>query len=430
MNAAQGVLTTRGGMTSHAAVVARGMGKCCVAGCGDALIDEEKKTLTMQGITLRDGDYITLDGSAGAVYAGKVATIEPELSGYFGELMCMADKFRTLLIKTNADNPKDTRTAIKFGAQGIGLCRTEHMFFDASRIQAVREMIVAKTTESRVKALDKLLPYQAKDFQEIFEALEGKPAIIRLLDPPLHEFLPRDEADIRQVAREIGVSVKELEQTISSLHEFNPMLGFRGCRLGVVYPEISHMQVRAIFQAALNVPGCKPWIEIPLVGHLKEYLLIKKIIEKVAIEVGAKGNIEYKIGTMIEVPRIALVSHELAPHCDFFSFGTNDLTQMTCGFSRDDAGSFLQYYVDKGIYEKDPFQSLDQSGVGKLMEICVTQARAANPTIHIGICGEHGGDPESVEFCHRLGLDEVSCSPYRVPIAKLAAAHGAIKSVK
>ena len=430
MNAAQGILTTRGGMTSHAAVVARGMGKCCVAGCSDALINEEKKTLTMKGKTLNDGEYITLDGSMGVVYEGRVATIEPELSGYFGELMTMADKFRTLLVKTNADNPKDALTAIKFGAQGIGLCRTEHMFFDASRIQAVREMIVAKDTQSRVKALDKLLPYQEKDFQEIFEALEGKPAIIRLLDPPLHEFLPKDEADIREVAKEVGVTKEELEQTISGLHEFNPMLGFRGCRLGVVYPEISQMQARAIFQAALKVPGCEPWIEIPLVGHLKEYLFLKEVIEKVAVEVGAKGRVAYKIGTMIEVPRAALTAGELAPHCDFFSFGTNDLTQMCCGFSRDDADSFLKHYVDKGIYEKDPFQSLDQSGVGRLMEICVTQARAVNPTLHIGICGEHGGDPASVEFCHSLGLDEVSCSPYRVPIARLAAAHGAIKALK
>jgi len=426
MNASEGILTSRGGMTSHAAVVARGMGKCCVAGCSDAKIDENAKTITFGDKTFKEGDVITLNGSEGTVYEGAIPVVDPELSGDFAKLMEWADEFRELLIKTNADTPHDTAVAVKFGAEGIGLCRTEHMFFEASRIKAVREMIVAKTTPEREKALAKIEPYQQKDFEDMFKVLEGRPMIIRLLDPPLHEFLPKEEDDIIGVAKEINVSVDQLKQTISSLHEFNPMLGFRGCRLAVVYPEIGRMQARAIFKAALNVKGSKPWIEVPLTGKVKEYMIVKEIIEQVAVELGAKGKVDYKVGTMIEVPRAALTAQEFAGECDFMSFGTNDLTQMTCGFSRDDAGSFLGKYVDLGIYEKDPFQTIDREGVGNLMYHCVMVAKETNPNIHIGICGEHGGDPDSVEFCHMIGLDEVSCSPYRVPIARLAAAHAAI----
>ena len=426
MNASQGILTARGGMTSHAAVVARGMGKCCVAGCSEAKINEGNKTLAFGDKVFNEGDVITLNGSEGTVYGGEIPVVDPELSGDFGTLMEWADEFRELIIKTNADTPHDTAVAVKFGAEGIGLCRTEHMFFEASRIKAVREMIVAKETPEREKALAKIEPYQQKDFEEMFKVLEGKPMIIRLLDPPLHEFLPKEEEDIVGVAKEIGVTVEQLKNTIDSLHEFNPMLGFRGCRLAIVYPEIAKMQARAVFKAALNVEGSKPWIEVPLTGKLKEYTLVKDIIEVVAEELGAKGKVDYKIGTMIEVPRAALTADEFSPFCDFMSFGTNDLTQMTCGFSRDDAGSFLTKYVDKGVYEKDPFQTIDRDGVGKLMQHCIITAKEANPNIHIGICGEHGGDPDSVEFCHMIGLDEVSCSPYRVPIARLAAAHAAI----
>ncbi len=427
MNASQGILTARGGMTSHAAVVARGMGKCCVAGCSDAKINEDEKTLVFGDKTFKEGDVITLNGSEGTVYEGAIPVVDPELSGDFGTLMEWADEFRELLIKTNADTPHDTAVAVKFGAEGIGLCRTEHMFFEAGRIKAVREMIVAKTTADREKALAKIEPFQQKDFEEMFAVLEGRPMIIRLLDPPLHEFLPREEEDIAGVAKEIGVTVDQLKHTIESLHEFNPMLGFRGCRLAIVYPEIAKMQARAIFKAALKVQGSKPWVEVPLTGKLNEYTIVKDIIEAVAVELGAKGKVDYKIGTMIEVPRAALTADEFAPYCDFMSFGTNDLTQMTCGFSRDDAGSFLTKYVDMNIYEKDPFQTIDRDGVGKLMQHCVITAKEANPEIHIGICGEHGGDPDSVEFCHMIGLDEVSCSPYRVPIARLAAAHAAIE---
>jgi len=426
MNASEGILTSRGGMTSHAAVVARGMGKCCVAGCSDAKINEDKKTLTFGDKTFKEGDVITLNGSEGTVYEGAIPVVDPELSGDFGKLMEWADEFRELLIKTNADTPHDTAVAVKFGAEGIGLCRTEHMFFEPSRIKAVREMIVAKTTPEREKALAKIEPYQQKDFEDMFKVLEGRPMIIRLLDPPLHEFLPKEEDDIIGVAKEINVTVEQLKHTISSLHEFNPMLGFRGCRLAIVYPEIGRMQARAIFKAALNVKGSKPWIEVPLTGKVKEYMIVKEIIEQVAVELGAKGKVDYKVGTMIEVPRAALTAQEFAGECDFMSFGTNDLTQMTCGFSRDDAGSFLGKYVDLGIYDKDPFQTIDREGVGNLMYHCVMVAKETNPNIHIGICGEHGGDPDSVEFCHMIGLDEVSCSPYRVPIARLAAAHAAI----
>ena len=427
MNAAQGILTARGGMTSHAAVVARGMGKCCIAGCGGAKIDETKKVMIIDGITYKEGDFITLNGTSGNVYAGQLAVVDPELSGNFGRLMDLADKYKTLIVKTNADSPEDTAVAVKFGAEGIGLCRTEHMFFEASRIKAVREMIVAESTEAREVALAKIEPYQQDDFEGIFKVLEGKPAIIRLLDPPLHEFLPTQEKDIEEVAAEINISVEKLKQIIADLHEFNPMLGFRGCRLGVVYPEISAMQARAIFKAALKVEGAQPWIEVPLVGNVKEYKIIKEVILAEAKKLGVE-NVNFKIGTMIEVPRAALTADQIAPECDFFSFGTNDLTQMTCGFSRDDAGKFLKNYVDKNLYAKDPFQSIDQDGVGRLMIECVKLAKSTNPDIHIGICGEHGGEAESVEFCHKIGLNEVSCSPFRIPIARLAAAQAAINN--
>lgn len=430
MNAAEGILTSRGGMTSHAAVVARGMGKCCVAGCSDVKIDENAGTMKVGDKTFKDGDWITLDGSKGEVIEGKVKVIDPELSGDFAQLMEWADKFRKILVKANADTPHDAKVALDFGAEGIGLCRTEHMFFEESRIKAVREMIVAKDVAGRKKALAKLEPYQQQDFEGLFKELNGKPIIIRLLDPPLHEFLPKEASDIEEVAKEVGVTVDDLKATIDSLHEFNPMLGFRGCRLGVRYPEITEMQVAAIFKAALAVPNAEPWIEVPLVGALKEYQIIKQIILDVAKKLGADGTVTYKVGSMLETPRAALTADELAPESDFFSFGTNDLTQMTCGFSRDDAGSFLGIYVDKEIYERDPFQSIDQTGVGKLMQMATEKARAANADIHIGICGEHGGDPTSVEFCHAIGLDEVSCSPFRVPIARLAAAHAALKEKK
>jgi pyruvate, orthophosphate dikinase len=426
MNAAQGILTARGGMTSHAAVVARGMGKCCVAGCSDAVIKEKVKTLTIGGKTFKEGDYITLDGSTGEVLEGKVPVIDPELSGSFGTLMKWADKYKTLQIKTNADTPHDTKVAIKFGAEGIGLCRTEHMFFEESRIKAVREMICASDVEGRKKALAKIEPYQQKDFEEMFTVLDGKPMIIRLLDPPLHEFLPKEEKDIAEVSKEIGITTDKLKEIIESLHEFNPMLGFRGCRLGVKYPEITEMQVRAIFKAAKNVKNSQPWIEVPLVVNLKEFMTIKEIILNVAEELKA-DDVNYKVGSMIETPRAAITADELATECEFMSFGTNDLTQMSCGFSRDDAGSFLKVYVEKEIFDKDPFQTLDQTGVGRLMKYAVENAKKTNPKVHIGICGEHGGDPASVEFCHQIGLNEVSCSPFRVPIAKLAAAQAALK---
>ncbi len=430
MAAAQGILTARGGMTSHAAVVARGMGKCCVSGCSDIQIDEKAKELKVAGKIFREWDMITLDGSTGEVFEGSLHTVDPDLSGDFDTLMQWADKYKTLQIKTNADTPTDTAKAITFGAEGIGLCRTEHMFFEESRIQAVREMIVAKETSEREKALSKIEPFQKQDFVDLFKILEGKPMIIRLIDPPLHEFLPQEEKDIESVAAAINISVEELKQIIADLHEFNPMLGFRGCRLGVRYPEITKMQARAIFKAALEVEGAKPWVEIPLVGNAIEYKILKKIIEEVAEELGAKWKVDYKVGSMIEVPRAALTADEFAADCDFLSFGTNDLTQMGCGFSRDDSGAFLKLYVEKGIYDQDPFQAIDQTGVGQLMEICIQKAKSVNPNIHIGICGEHGGEPSSVEFCHRIGLDEVSCSPYRVPIAKLAAAQAAIRDMK
>ena len=427
MAAAQGILTARGGMTSHAAVVARGMGKCCVSGCQDIQIDEKTKELKVDGKTFKEWDIITLDGSTGEVFEGGLHTVDPDLSGDFDTLMKWADKYKTLQIKTNADTPTDTAKAITFGAEGIGLCRTEHMFFEETRIEAVREMIVAKEIAEREKALAKIEPFQKQDFVDLFKILEWKPMIIRLIDPPLHEFLPQEEKDIESVAKAINITVEDLKQTIDDLHEFNPMLGFRGCRLGVRYPEITRMQARAIFKAALEVDGAKPWVEVPLVGNAKEYKIIKDIIEEVAEELWVKGKVDYKVGSMIEVPRAALTADEFAADCDFLSFGTNDLTQMWCGFSRDDSGAFLKLYVQKGIYDQDPFQAIDQDGVGQLMEICIAKAKSVNPNIHIGICGEHGGEPSSVEFCHRIGLNEVSCSPYRVPIAKLAAAQAALK---
>jgi pyruvate,orthophosphate dikinase len=433
MHSSVGILTARGGMTSHAAVVARGMGKCCVSGCDEITMDEKGKKFTVKGTVVKEGDFISLNGSTGQVILGKVAVVEPSLSGDFGTLMSWADSFRTLKVRTNADTPKDAEIARNFGAEGIGLVRTEHMFFEATRIKAVREMILAKDTEGRKKALAKIEPFQREDFEGIFTAMNGLPVIIRMLDPPLHEFLPKHDQvkEIEEIAKELNTTPKAIVETIESLHEFNPMLGFRGCRLAVVYPEIMEMQVRAIFAAAMNVAkkGVKalPEIEIPIVGNIKEYSPLAALTHRIAEEMGAKGKVHYTVGTMIEVPRAALTADVLAKEAEFMSFGTNDLTQMTCGFSRDDAGKFLGKYVEKGIYARDPFQSIDQEGVGILMKNTVTMARAVNKNIDIGICGEHGGDPSTVEFCHRIGMSNVSCSPYRVPIARLAAAHAAIK---
>ena len=431
MNAARGILTSRGGMTSHAAVVARGMGKCCVAGAGEAVINYETKTLTAGGKTLHEGDWLSLNGSLGAVYAGKVATVEPDLSGAFGTIMKLADKYRTLGIRTNADTPHDTEVAVRFGAEGIGLTRTEHMFFEGDRIISMRKMILAADEEGRKKALAELLPLQKADFIGIFKALKGRPATIRLLDPPLHEFLPHDEAGQAEMADVMGVSLAKITETVDSLHEFNPMLGFRGCRLGIIYSEITAMQARAIFEAAFEVPGCRPEIMVPLVGHVKELAHQKQVILTTLAEILAERGkkttpFDYKIGTMIEVPRGAVTADEIATEAEFFSFGTNDLTQMGCGFSRDDAARFIKPYVEMGIYSHDPFQVLDRAGVGELVRIAVRKGRAARPDLKLGICGEHGGDPASVEFCHIVGLDYVSCSPYRVPVARLAAAQAAI----
>ncbi len=431
MNAAKGILTSRGGMTSHAAVVARGMGKCCVAGAGDAVINYETKTLTAGGKTLHEGDWLSLNGSIGAVYAGQVATVEPELSGAFGTIMKLADKYRTLGIRTNADTPHDTQVAVRFGAEGIGLTRTEHMFFEGDRIISMRKMILAADAEGRKKALAALLPLQKADFIGIFKALKGRPATIRLLDPPLHEFLPHDEAGQKEMADVMGVPIEKIKETVDSLHEFNPMLGFRGCRLGIIYSEITAMQARAIFEAAFEVPGCKPEIMVPLIGHVKELANQKQIILTTLADILAERGkktppFDYKIGTMIEVPRGAVTADEIATEAEFFSFGTNDLTQMGCGFSRDDAAKFLKPYVEMGIYSHDPFQTLDRSGVGELVRIAVQKGRSVKPDLKLGICGEHGGDPSSVEFCHIVGLDYVSCSPYRVPVARLAAAQAAI----
>lgn len=432
MHVSQGVLTARGGMTSHAAVVARGMGKCCVAGCSDLIIDENKKTLKIKDAVLKEGDYITLDGTTGEVYIGQLPVIDPELSGEFEVLMNLAKKTKKLAVRTNADNPKDAEVARKFGAEGIGLCRTEHMFFEGERINAMREMILADNESGRKKALAKLLPYQKQDFEGIFRVMNKLPVIIRFLDPPLHEFLPKEHDEIKALSRILSIPEEKIKSRVDSLHEFNPMLGFRGCRLGVVYPEISEMQARAVFEAALNVKkqGITPIpeIEIPNIITIQEFKLIKEIIKKAAKESGAEGSIDYKIGTMIEFPRAALIADQLAKEADFMSFGTNDLTQTTLGFSRDDAGRFIPHYIEKSVFEKDPFQTIDQEGVGKVMKITVTKARSTKKNIDIGICGEHGGDPASIEFCHRIGLSNVSCSPYRVPIAILSSAQAVLKN--
>ena len=437
MKASQGILTVRGGMTSHAAVVARGMGKCCVSGCGDIKMDEENKQFELAGKVYHEGDWLSIDGSTGNIYAGAVPTVDASIGGEFGRVMGWADKYRRLGVRTNADNPHDTAQAVKFGAEGIGLCRTEHMFFEADRIPAIREMICADTLEQREKALAKLEPMQQGDFEAMYIALEGRPMTVRFLDPPLHEFVPTEEADIELLAKDMGKSVAEIKNIIASLHEFNPMMGHRGCRLAVTFPEIAAMQTRAVIKAALNVNAAHPeWhivpeIMIPLVGEVKELKYVKDVVVKTADEIisSVKSDMKYKVGTMIEIPRAALTADEIAKEADFFSFGTNDLTQMTFGFSRDDAGKFLGAYYDKNIYENDPFAKLDQVGVGKLVKMAATMGRESNPDIHLGICGEHGGDPASVEFCHKVGLDYVSCSPFRVPIARLAAAQAAIKEM-
>ena len=437
MKASQGILTVRGGMTSHAAVVARGMGKCCVSGCGDIKMDEENKQFELAGKVYHEGDWLSIDGSTGNIYDGAVPTVDASIGGEFGRVMGWADKYRRLGVRTNADNPHDTAQAVKFGAEGIGLCRTEHMFFEADRIPAIREMICADTLEQREKALAKLEPMQQGDFEAMYIALEGRPMTVRFLDPPLHEFVPTEEADIELLAKDMGKSVAEIKNIIASLHEFNPMMGHRGCRLAVTFPEIAAMQTRAVIKAALNVNAAHPeWhivpeIMIPLVGEVKELKYVKDVVVEVADKLIAEAgsSMKYKVGTMIEIPRAALTADEIAKEADFFSFGTNDLTQMTFGFSRDDAGKFLGAYYDKKIYENDPFAKLDQVGVGKLVKMAATMGRESNPDIHLGICGEHGGDPASVEFCHKVGLDYVSCSPFRVPIARLAAAQAAIKEM-
>ena len=434
MKAAQGILTVRGGRTSHAAVVARGMGKCCVSGCGEIIMDEAGKNFKLGGKQYNEGDWVSLDGSTGNIYGEALPTTDASLGGEFGRVMAWADKYRRLRVRTNADNPFDTAQAVKFGAEGIGLCRTEHMFFEEDRIPAIREMICADTKEQREKALAKLEPMQQGDFEGMYTALEGRPMTVRFLDPPLHEFLPTEEDDIAQLAKDLGKTVEELKDIIASLHEFNPMMGHRGCRLTVTYPEIAEMQTRAVIKAALNVKAAHPeWpmvpeIMIPLTGEKKELAFVRDIVVRVADELiaAAGSDMKYKVGTMIEIPRAALTADEIATVADFFSFGTNDLTQMTFGFSRDDAGKFLGAYYDNKIYENDPFARLDQTGVGKLVEMAVKLGRQANPDLHLGICGEHGGDPSSVNFCNKIGLDYVSCSPYRVPIARLAAAQAAI----
>ena len=435
MIAAEGILTVRGGMTSHAAVVARGMGTCCVAGCGEIKVDEEAKTVVIAGVTYGPEDYISIDGSTGNVYAEKVKTVSPEITGYFATFMSWADEIRKLKVRTNADTPRDTKQAVAFGAEGIGLCRTEHMFFAEDRIMAVREMIVSKNEEERRKALDKILPMQRQDFVEIYEALEGRPATIRFLDPPLHEFVPHSDEDILALSKEMGVDFNELKATIEGLHEFNPMMGHRGCRLAVTYPEIAEMQTRAVIEAAIYVKKSKgydivPEIMIPLVGEVKELKYVKDVVVRTAEAVMEEKEVklEYHIGTMIEIPRDALTADQIAKEAEFFSFGTNDLTQMTFGFSRDDSAKFLGAYYDKKIYEQDPFAKLDQVGVGSLVKLAAEKGKATRPNIHLGICGEHGGDPSSVEFCHNVGLDYVSCSPFRVPLARLAAAQAQVKN--
>ena len=434
MKAAQGILTVRGGMTSHAAVVARGMGTCCVSGCGDIAMDEENKKFTLAGQTFVEGSEISIDGTTGNIYAGLIPTVDAQIAGEFGRVMAWADKFRKLKVRTNADTPADAKKARELGAEGIGLCRTEHMFFEEDRIAAFREMICSDTVEEREAALEKILPYQQGDFKALYEALEGNPVTIRFLDPPLHEFVPTEEADIEKLAAAQGKSVETIKNIIASLHEFNPMMGHRGCRLAVTYPEIAKMQTKAVIRAALEVKAAhpdwnvKPEIMIPLVCEVKELKYVKKVVVETAdAEIAAAGvELEYEVGTMIEIPRAALTADEIAKEADFFCFGTNDLTQMTFGFSRDDAGKFLDAYYDTKIFENDPFAKLDQTGVGKLMEMSLKLGKPVNPKLHVGICGEHGGDPSSVEFCHKIGLDYVSCSPFRVPIARLAAAQAAI----
>ena len=436
MKAAQGILTVRGGMTSHAAVVARGMGTCCVSGCGDIKMDEENKKFELAGKVFHEGDEISIDGTTGNIYAGLIPTVDAKIAGEFGRIMAWADEFRKLKVRTNADTPRDAKKARELGAEGIGLCRTEHMFFEADRIAAFREMICADTVEEREAALDKILPYQQGDFEALYEALEGTPVCIRFLDPPLHEFVPTEEADIELLAAAQGKSVESIKALIASLHEFNPMMGHRGCRLAVTYPEIAKMQTKAVIRAAINVKknhpdwNVKPEIMIPLICEVKELKFVKKVVVETAdAEIAAAGvKLDYEVGTMIEIPRAALTADEIAKEADFFCFGTNDLTQMTYGFSRDDAGKFLNAYYETKIFENDPFAKLDQVGVGKLMKMAITLGRPANPNLHIGICGEHGGDPTSVEFCHSIGLDYVSCSPFRVPIARLAAAQANIRN--
>ena len=434
MKVAQGILTVRGGMTSHAAVVARGMGTCCVSGCGDIAMDEANKKFTLAGKEYHEGDWISIDGTTGNIYDGQIPTADAKIAGEFGRVMAWADKFRTLKVRTNADTPADAKKARELGAEGIGLCRTEHMFFEEDRIAAFREMICSDTAEEREAALEKILPYQQGDFENLYEALEGCPVTIRFLDPPLHEFVPTEEADIEKLAEAQGKSVETIKNIIASLHEFNPMMGHRGCRLAVTYPEIAKMQTRAVIRAAINVKkahadwNVKPEIMIPLVCEEKELRFVKKVVVETAdAEIAAAGiDLKYEVGTMIEIPRAALTADAIAKDADFFCFGTNDLTQMTYGFSRDDAGKFLNAYYDKKILENDPFAKLDQTGVGKLMELAIKLGKPVNPNLHVGICGEHGGDPSSVEFCHKIGLDYVSCSPFRVPIARLAAAQAAI----
>ena len=434
MHASEGILTARGGMTSHAAVVARGMGTACVAGCGDIKFAEDGKSFTLGGKTVQEGDYISLDGSTGKIYLGEIRTVPASISGNFDRIMTWADEIRTLQVRTNADTPADALNAVKFGAQGIGLCRTEHMFFDAERIPKIRRMILSTTKEAREIALNQLIPYQKKDFKDLYEVMEGRPVTIRFLDPPLDEFLPNTMEEITALAKDMGVTVEEINMRRAALHEFNPMMGHRGCRLAVTYPEIAKMQTRAVMEAAIEVKQEKgydivPEIMIPLVGEKKELAYVKEVVVQTAEKVKAyyESDIKYKVGTMIEIPRAALLADEIAEEAEFFSFGTNDLTQMTFGFSRDDAGKFLESYYENKIYESDPFAKLDQKGVGQLIEMAAKKGKATRPDIHLGICGEHGGDPSSVEFCYRAGLDYVSCSPFRVPIARLAAAQAVLK---
>jgi pyruvate,orthophosphate dikinase len=434
MVASQGILTVRGGMTSHAAVVARGMGTCCVSGCGDIVIDEDAKTFSLGGYTFHEGDYISLDGSTGKIYKGDIKTEEATVSGNFGRIMAWADQNRRLQVRANADNPRDTKKALELGAEGIGLCRTEHMFFDEERIPAIRKMILSETVEERTKALDALIPFQKSDFKAMYKELKGLPMTVRYLDPPLHEFLPKEEADIEALAKDMNVTVEHLKNKCNELHEFNPMMGHRGCRLAVTYPEIAKMQTRALMEAAIEVEeedgySIIPEIMIPLIGDKKELQFVKNIVVETAEKVKSEknSNIEYHIGTMIEIPRAALLADEIAEEAEFFSFGTNDLTQLTFGFSRDDAGKFLDSYYQNKIYEQDPFARLDQNGVGKLVAMATEKGKSVRNDIKLGICGEHGGDPASIEFCHKVGLTYVSCSPFRVPIARLAAAQAAIK---